>query len=72
MILVASMTFYGFWRPEFLVVIALSAITDFVVAKHIDASTDDKVRWRWLMISLAISISLTTTLVISVDMFKKC
>ena len=26
----------------------------------------------FLMISLAISISLTTTLVISVDMFKKC
>jgi len=58
MILVASMTFYGFWRPEFLVVIALSAFTDFVVAKHIDAATDDKVRWRWLMISLAINLGL--------------
>ncbi|MDG1144414.1 MAG: MBOAT family O-acyltransferase [Burkholderiales bacterium] len=58
MILLASMTFYGFWRPEFLLVIALSAITDFVVARCIDASSDKKVRLRWLMISLTINLGL--------------
>ncbi len=58
MIFVASMTFYGFWRPEFLVVMLVAAGTDFFVARRIEASADDRVRWRWLLVSLIINLGL--------------
>jgi len=58
MILFASATFYGFWRPEFLVVMLASAVTDFSVARRIEAGTDDRVRWHWLLVSLFINLGL--------------
>jgi alginate O-acetyltransferase complex protein AlgI len=58
MILVASLTFYGFWRPEFLLVMLVSTGTDFLVARQIEANDDDRVRWRWLLLSLSINLSL--------------
>ena len=57
-ILCASMTFYGFWRPEFLVVLLASACTDFFVAGRIEASADDRVRKRLLLVSLIINLGL--------------
>lgn len=58
MILIASLTFYGFWRPEFLVVMLVSAGTDFFVAQRIEASAIDQYRWRWLLVSLVINLGL--------------
>lgn len=58
MIFLSSMIFYGFWRPEFLVVMLASAGTDFFVARRIEASAVERVRWRWLLVSLAINLGL--------------
>ena len=58
MILSASLIFYGFWRPEFLIIMLVSAGTDFFVAQRIQASTVDKRRWRWLLVSLSVNFGL--------------
>jgi alginate O-acetyltransferase complex protein AlgI len=58
MIFVASMTFYGFWRPEFLLVLLLSAASDFFVAQCVEGSEDERVRQRWLLLSLLVNLGL--------------
>ena len=58
MILLTSLTFYGFWRPEFLVIMLVSAGTDFFVAQRIEASSVEQTRWRWLLASLGINLGL--------------
>lgn len=58
MIFLASLVFYGFWRPEFVLLMLVSAGTDFVAARRIEASGDDVVRWRWLLLSIGINLSL--------------
>jgi hypothetical protein len=50
--------FYGFWRPEFLIVMLVSAGSDFFVARQIEVSTVAKHRWRWLLISLCVNLGL--------------
>lgn len=58
MIFTASLTFYGFWRPEFLAVLLFSATTDYFVARRIEA-TEFLVRRRlWLAVSLTANIGL--------------
>jgi D-alanyl-lipoteichoic acid acyltransferase DltB (MBOAT superfamily) len=58
LIFLASSTFYGFWRPEFLAVMFLSAITDYFVAMRIEG-TDDPIRRRsWLLLSLTVNLGL--------------
>lgn len=58
MILLASLAFYGFWRPEFLIIMIVSAGTDFIVAQRIEASTAQRIRWRWLLLSLTVNLGL--------------
>ncbi len=58
MIFLASLVFYGFWRPEFVLLMLVSAGTDFVAARRIEASGDDVVRRRWLLLSIGINLSL--------------
>lgn len=56
MILLSSLTFYGFWRPEFLAIMIASAATDFFVARRIEATAELSERRRWLMASLAVNL----------------
>ena len=41
---IASLVFYGFWKWEYLSVILLSAVTDYVVARKLDDLPDAKRR----------------------------
>jgi alginate O-acetyltransferase complex protein AlgI len=58
MIFLSSATFYGFWRPEFLSVMLLSAATDYFVAKRIEATEILKQRRIWLIVSLIVNLGL--------------
>jgi len=58
MILLASLTFYGFWRPEFLAVMLVSAATDFFAAQKIETNVVARHRRRWLFVSLAVNLGL--------------
>jgi Predicted membrane protein involved in D-alanine export len=50
LLFVASCAFYGFWRWEFLPVMFASAITDYFVAKAIQATpVEQKSKRRWLL-----------------------
>jgi len=57
-ILIASYVFYGWWSIEFLALIALSSITDFIVGRQIEASRALKLRRFWLAISLAVNLGI--------------
>jgi alginate O-acetyltransferase complex protein AlgI len=57
-LLVASYTFYGFWDARFLLLIALSTIVDYNVARHLH-KTDGPGRRRGLLaISLCVNLGL--------------
>lgn len=58
MIFFSSLTFYGFWRPEFLAVMLLSAATDYFVAMRIEATEVLKRRRGWLVVSLVVNLGL--------------
>ena len=56
LLMVASLTFYGFWRVEFLAVLLLSAFTDFLVSIQLS-----KVRsqlHRRLLVALSLTVNL--------------
>jgi D-alanyl-lipoteichoic acid acyltransferase DltB (MBOAT superfamily) len=55
---VSSCVFYGFWRPEFLLLIFISASIDYLAAlKMIDAQ-NTTIRKRWLWLSLSVNLGL--------------
>ncbi len=58
MIFLSGLTFYGFWHPEFLAVILLSVITDYVVALRIEANPNQRKRRLWLFASLTVNLGL--------------
>ena len=58
LLLVAGYVFYGWWDWRFLILIALSTITDYFVGARIHSATDDPSRKRWLMVSLVFNIGL--------------
>jgi D-alanyl-lipoteichoic acid acyltransferase DltB (MBOAT superfamily) len=58
MIFLSSLTFYGFWRPEFLAVMLLSAATDYFVAMRIEATEVLARRRIWLVVSLFVNLGL--------------
>lgn len=58
LIFLASSTFYGFWRPEFLLVMFCSAATDYFVAMRIEATEIESQRRRWLALSLAVNLGM--------------
>ncbi len=58
LIFVSSCVFYGFWRPEFLLLIFISASIDYLAAlKMIDAQ-NTTIRKRWLWLSLTVNLGL--------------
>jgi D-alanyl-lipoteichoic acid acyltransferase DltB (MBOAT superfamily) len=58
LIFLASSSFYGFWRPEFLGVMFLSAVTDYFVAMRIEATDVTAKRRWWLLLSLGVNLGL--------------
>lgn len=58
LVLFSSTLFYGFWRPEFLLVMLLSATTDFFCAKRIEDSDSLRTRRAWLGISLGVNLGM--------------
>lgn len=58
MIFLGSLTFYGFWRVEFLPVMLVSTLVDYWAARAIDASALPGRRKLYLGISLGINLGL--------------
>ncbi len=58
MIFISSLVFYGFWRPEFVVLMLFSAGTDYVAALRIEESESKITRRRWLGLSLSVNLAL--------------
>ncbi|MGH8105908.1 MAG: hypothetical protein ACREO2_06300, partial [Arenimonas sp.] len=57
-IMLASVMFYGFWRPEFLLVMLVSATTDYLVALKLE-KTEGGTQRKWLVaISLSVNLGL--------------
>jgi alginate O-acetyltransferase complex protein AlgI len=56
LIVLSSLTFYGFWHPEFTLVMLASASTDYFVALKMSRLDDDRVRRRWLYLSFAVNL----------------
>jgi alginate O-acetyltransferase complex protein AlgI len=57
-LLVAGCVFYSAWNPVFLVLLAVSAVTDWVVAGRIAASDRVGTRRAWLALSLTTNLGL--------------
>jgi len=55
---VASITFYGFWRFDYVLIMLASAFTDFFAAINIHAAKDQTKRRLWLALSLAVNFGL--------------
>jgi D-alanyl-lipoteichoic acid acyltransferase DltB (MBOAT superfamily) len=58
MLFAASLTFYGFWRVEFLPLMLVSTCVDYVAAHGIHRSPDRRRRRAWLAFSLAVNLAL--------------
>ncbi len=58
MLFLASMTFYGFWRVEFLPVMLASTIVDYVAARGIHSSANSVRRRLYLGLSLITNLGL--------------
>jgi D-alanyl-lipoteichoic acid acyltransferase DltB (MBOAT superfamily) len=56
MLFLSSLTFYGFWRWEFLPVMLASAVTDYWVSIAIYRSEEQKIKKRLLSISLLVNL----------------
>ena len=56
--LLASLLFYGFGSPKFLIVLLLSITIDFFLVRQIDKSTDEKRRKLFLVFSVILNIGL--------------
>lgn len=57
-LLLASYYFYMSWRPEYILLILLSTLVDFVAAQGIAGSGSKAVRKTWLGVSLAVNLGL--------------
>lgn len=58
MLFFASLTFYGFWRVEFLPVMLASTVVDYIAARGIHSSDDAKRRRLYLSLSLTVNLGL--------------
>ena len=58
MIFLSSLIFYGFWRPEFVVLMLFSAGTDFVAARRMELLGSLSARRGWLILSLTVNLAL--------------
>lgn len=58
LIFLSSLVFYGFWRPEFVLLMLFSASIDFVAARKIEQHERPAPRKLWLMLSLGGNLTL--------------
>lgn len=58
LIFLSSCTFYSLWRIEFLPIMLLSTVTDYVVALQLDKSVRKRTRKAWVAVSLIINLGL--------------
>ena len=58
MLLAASYLFYGAWDARFLLLIALSTLVDFLVAKRITATPDRVTARRWCALSITVNLGI--------------
>lgn len=57
LIFISSCIFYGFWRPEFLLLMFISASIDYLAAlKMTDAQGIIRKRWLWLSLSINLGL----------------
>ena len=54
----ASIFFYGFWRPEFLIILAVSALIDYFSALRISVTEDLSIKRKWLTISILSNLTI--------------
>ena len=57
-IVVASLVFYGWWRPEYLLLILLSTVTDYLVGGRLHRCKEPRARRMWLLVSLGVNLGL--------------
>ncbi|MFP6597541.1 MAG: MBOAT family protein, partial [Candidatus Hydrogenedentota bacterium] len=57
-LLIASYTFYGFWDWRFLILLWISTIIDFSVARKLQSSTRNATRKRLLLISICANLGI--------------
>ncbi len=60
-VLVASSAFYMAWSPYYIVLILLSTLVDWYVARQIAAHEEDRARRRWVAVSAVVNLSLLGT-----------
>lgn len=58
LILFSSLIFYGSWRPEFLLILLFTALTDFIIAKYINKAENQNKRFYLLTLSVGLNIGL--------------
>jgi alginate O-acetyltransferase complex protein AlgI len=57
-LLIASYIFYGFWSPPFVILIVISTLVDFYLAKAISRAAEPKAKKRLLGLSVAVNLGL--------------
>jgi alginate O-acetyltransferase complex protein AlgI len=57
LILISSCIFYGFWKPEFLLIMFASSSADYFLAKMIEDSNSQRSRKIYLLIGVMINLS---------------
>lgn len=55
-ILLGSLAFYGFWRPDFLALIIFTAFVDYTAGKHIAATSVQSTKRLWLVLSISLNL----------------
>lgn len=55
-LLIASYLFYAAWNPAFVLLLLMSTVVDWHVAKRIHLADDQPSKKRWLVISLAVNL----------------
>ncbi|MBX9788279.1 MAG: MBOAT family protein [Pirellulales bacterium] len=57
-VFISSVLFYGFWRFDFLGLLALNSVIDYVVALALDKTENPRRRWALLLTSLVTNLGL--------------
>lgn len=57
MLLLASYVFYGWWDPRFLLLLWLSTVVDFFVARRMTATADQRARRRLMVLSVTLNLA---------------
>lgn len=57
-VLIASYVFYGWWKWEFLIIIAFSTVLDHYCALRIEDAQNPGTRKRWLALSLSLNLGI--------------